>query len=135
MALLAIGQPAGAAPSPNQAAGAPGTELQRRAQARIDAAQKRIDLLVTLYQAGAISVNELLEAKMMKFLAQRDSGVSGATLVDAAKSYRDDLSRLAESMKARISQGLVTVAELATMDYRLAEAEYWLEDARFKVSH
>jgi outer membrane protein TolC len=85
-----------------------------------------------MFQTGASSMLDVIEASRSWFISWRESGIRGPELVQAAEAYRNTMSRLLELQTERVHKGASNQADLASAEYGLAEAEFWLEEARSK---
>jgi hypothetical protein len=125
--LLTLAIPAAAAPQ------AP-PQVVKAAEARIAAAEKRVQLGEMMAQRGAISSEQLGTILRMWFIAHREAPLSPGKLVQAATTYRDKVAERLKRAELRFNQGALMSIEVAAVQYDLTEAEFWLEEAKWKAS-
>jgi hypothetical protein len=118
-------------PPPPCVSGAPRTPaLDAKAFARIQAAKKVTEILRARSANGSGDLAQLSAAEELEFRAVRDSGIVGPDLVDAAKRYLEGRRR---ALQVNASWGgVVSAADVARAEYAVAEAEYWLDEAKTK---
>jgi len=102
----------------------------RLARARIAAAEKNAYWVRLRFEKGAASMAEYLASRLLCFDAVRDSPIRGPEREKAASDYRDSVAQLVESVRGKVESGNLSTGDLAAVEYRLAEAEYWLEEVR-----
>lgn len=99
-------------------------------QRRVDAARKRIAILQRLYEKGMISSKDVFDAYRDIALAARDSGLRGEALLHPLTEYRDAIVQLRDLMKSRVATGAENEDATNRAEVQLAEAEYWLAEAK-----
>jgi hypothetical protein len=104
--------------------------LASSASARVEAAKKLGVLAQAEYQHGTVGSEALFAAEELQFRAVRDSGVVGPELVDAATSHLAATRQLLALIEKRKAMGISGGLDLARGEYAVAEAEYWLEEAK-----
>ncbi len=127
VALVLVGTPPSTSPK------AP-PEVIKAAEARIAAAEEQIKLVQLMYEHGSATLDQALEARRGWFLAHREAPLPAARILDAAKTYRDRVAASEQFAESKFKMGMASQAELATAKYALAEADYWLEEARWRAS-
>jgi outer membrane protein TolC len=110
----------------------PPPELLKAAEARVAAAEERIKLLDMQYQHGAVSLDQLLAASRAWFLAYREGPFAPAKVVEAAQTYRERAATRLKAAEQRFKMGSISESDLAGLRYDVAEAEFWLQEAKWK---
>lgn len=113
---------AGAQQAPAKAA----SELQDRANARVKAAEKVVEILTAQMRSGITSVNELAPAQRRLAEARIDAAADAPAKQRAAEDYVKQCRQNVEIVKAQNQAGVVTAAAVPEADYFLADAEYVL---------
>jgi hypothetical protein len=124
--VVAVGSSAYAAPPP--------PELVRAATARIDLAQSLATRLMALYPRGLVPLDRVMEAYRSWFIACREAPLPAAKLADAATAYRAYVAKAFEITTGRNKSGAVGDLELLKVQSDLAEADFWLAEAKWKAS-
>jgi outer membrane protein TolC len=104
--------------------------LADRAKARIELAGKLVADAEARYQRGVGTLADYVEAIRLRFVAVRESPSGKADQVKAAEQYRDALAKTDTLAHKRFDMGAVSSSDVLLADYKLAEAEFWLEEAR-----
>jgi outer membrane protein TolC len=123
----------GAPRTPSRPSAQPPAELLQAIEERAAAADAHIKILESMFQHGAVSLEQLLDAQRRWFLGYREAPVSAHKLVEVAIVYRDRMRSRFKLIEARFKAGARSEADFAAVRYDLAEAEYWLEDAKWKA--
>jgi outer membrane protein TolC len=118
-----------AAPKP------PPPELIKAAEARAAAAEERIKLLDLQFQHGAASLDQVLAASRSWFLAYREGPFPGAKIVEVAQTYRDRAAQRLKLGEQRFKIGAMGESDLAELRLDVAEAEFWVQDAKWKLAN
>ena len=105
----------------------------RAAEERAAAGEAHIKILESLFQHGGVSIEQVLAAHRSWFLGYREAPVSPSKLVEVAIVYRDRIRARYKLAEARFKSGARSEADLASVRCDLAEAEYWLEEAKWKM--
>jgi hypothetical protein len=114
-------------PPPCASSAARTPALDAKTSARVQAAKKYTELMRVGYTTGNIDSAQIAAAEELEFRAVRDSGVAGPELVGAAKHYLEvRLNALALAQRRNFG------FEVTREEYAVAEAEYWLEEAKTK---
>jgi outer membrane protein TolC len=111
----------------------PPAELLKAVEERAAAADAYIKILETLFQHGGVSIEQVLAAQRSWFLGYREAPVSPSKLVEVAIVYRDRIRARYKLAEIRFQSGVRSEADLAAVRCDLAEAEYWLEEAKWKL--
>jgi hypothetical protein len=107
-------------------------ELEKLAQARVDAARKPLPVLRVMYNKGQLPLSALLHAIREVAFAARDSALQGESLLKPLAEYRDTMKTTLEMVQKRYESGMVNASDVDLARYALAEAEYWLAEAKEK---
>jgi outer membrane protein TolC len=113
---------------------APPPELLKAAEARASAAEERIKLLDLEFQRGAASLDQVLAASRSWFLAYREGPFPAAKVVEVAQTYRDHASQRLKLGEQRFKMGALSQSDLAGLRYDVAEAEFWVQEAKWKLA-
>lgn len=105
-------------------------QLEALGQQRVDLARKRIDALSAQYQRGMGSMRDVLAAYRDMAFAARDSGLRGDALRRPLEEYRDATIRLRDLARDRATMGSVPEVDVYAAEASIAEAEYWLVEAK-----
>jgi hypothetical protein len=110
----------------------PPAALVKLSEARVAAAMTRIQMAEVMYTHGTGTLDALVAAYKSWWLATRETP-GDVKLVDAARTYRDMVTKMVELVDKRYAAGMASQADQAAARYELAEAEFWLADARWKA--
>jgi outer membrane protein TolC len=129
MSTTMVGSPRTASRAISQ----PPAELMMAFEERAAAAEAHIKILESLFQHGGVSIEQVLTAQRSWFLSYREAPVSPGRLVEVAIVYRDRIRARYKLAEIRFQSGVRSEADLAAVRCDLAEAEYWLEEAKWKL--
>jgi hypothetical protein len=104
--------------------------LSAKATARIVAAKKARDALRPLAAKGVVTAEDMFKSEHVVLMAVRDSGIVGADLVAATNEYAATADAYLKSVNLKASSAMVSAADVARAEYAVAEAAYWVEDAK-----
>jgi hypothetical protein len=120
-------------PPPPCASSAPRpASLVASAAARVAAARKVGQIVRAHYEHGGGNALESGAAAELEFRAVRDSGASGPELIDAATKYAAAMRSQRELTVRLHAAQTVGDEDVARAEYKAAEADYWLEEAKAK---
>jgi hypothetical protein len=123
--VVAMGRAAHAAPPP---------EVLKAAAARIDIAQSLATRLTAAYERGFMPLERVMEAHRSWFIANREAPQPAAKVVDAAVAYRGYVAKELELADVRYKRGAIGEADLMKVQSDLAEADFWLAEAKWTAS-
>jgi outer membrane protein TolC len=104
--------------------------LSASGSARIEAARKLTALVRQEHERGMASNRDVLAQAELEFRAVRDSGIVGPELVAAATTYAAAARDALATAKQQFQGGAAGRTDVARMEYAIAEAAYWLEEAK-----
>ncbi len=105
-------------------------KLDQLAQQRVTLARKRLVLLRASFDRGVTTLDDLIAGSRDVAFAARDSGIHGEALRGVLQEYRDAVVAMKDLTRERAAKGAVGEDAVTRIDALVAEAEYWLEDAR-----
>jgi hypothetical protein len=108
-------------------------ELDALGQQRVELARKRTPIVQREYERGMKSASELIAAYRDVAVAARESGLRGEALRSALTEYRDALARMRDHVKTRVAAGAESEEALMHVEIELAEAEFWLVEAKARL--
>jgi len=107
--------------------------LSSLAAQRITAAREYVKLQRQRFTRGGISSTELFDAERTLLQAQREANLPASDLVAAAQAYLDATLQAERQVEDRFAGGAATAAEAQLAHYRVAEARFWLEEAKLRA--
>jgi hypothetical protein len=120
-----------AAPSaPSTTAATLSAETARKGHAWVDAEAKRLTLLEGMTRTGRVSQADLSAASRDWIRACRESGMRGDELVTAAQKHLDRMNRTLDGVRAQYKAGAASDADVATAEGAVAEADFFLAQAK-----
>jgi hypothetical protein len=129
--LAACAPPPAPAGSPaNAPAVARPSRLDALGERRVDLARQRTANLRLQFEAGKLTLVELVAAYREVAFAARDSGLRGEPLRRALVEYRGLLDQLRDAQRELTrARGWTDPRSVDALEYASAEADYWLAEA------
>ena len=102
------------------------SELQDRANARVKAAEKVVEILTVQFRSGLATVTDLSTAQRRLAEARIDAAQDAPAKQRAAEDYVKLCQQTLQLIKKQNDAGAATTAAVFEGDYYLADAEYLL---------
>jgi hypothetical protein len=105
-------------------------KLEALAKRRVELAQQHLVQLRAGWDKGATTMQELFTGCRDVAFAARDSGLRGQALRDVLEQYVGAVTALRDVLRERVANGGLNSTEVTRVDELVAEAEFWLEEAK-----
>lgn len=105
-------------------------DLDALTEKRLELARKHIEIVRHQFDKGLGSTATLLGALRLLGLAAHDSHLRGEARIGPLTEYRDAMVAARDHVKQRVESAAASQDELYEVESQLAEAEYWLAEAK-----